>query len=171
MALVVETGAGVAGAVTYVSAADFRSYWSDRGVVFEQTDAVIEASLVQGCDWIDRHEYHGEPATEVQRTAFPRRYCYVRPGNSRLRPGTLLPENEVPTVVVEAQCEATRADLIKPLAEDFDERDLLRAKRVGKIAKEFANPTGRRRLPAVEAKLRGLHREGSTGPSRLILRS
>lgn len=171
MALVLEDGSGVAGAVSYIDVAYFRAYWTARGVTFAEPDEELEPHLVDATDWLDGHRFHGQRATIAQRTAFPRKHCYVIHGNPRLDAGTLLPSDEVPEIVREAECEAGRANMTERLHREIDEAELLTSKGVGPLKKTFYRPDGRRRLLAVERLIAGLHHDGRRGPSTLILRS
>jgi hypothetical protein len=53
MAFILEDGTGVIGANAYISAAAMRSYWSDVGVTFTQTDPELEISIVKATRYVE----------------------------------------------------------------------------------------------------------------------
>lgn len=53
MAFLVETGAGIKGATSYVTVAFFKAYWLDRGITISWADAVIQSHLVAATSYID----------------------------------------------------------------------------------------------------------------------
>jgi len=83
VAFVVEDGTGLAGANAYCTAAEMRSYWTDRGVTFAQNDATLQIAIILGTDYIEnRHKrnFKGLPQFDGQRLAFPRVYIYDHTG-------------------------------------------------------------------------------------------
>lgn len=72
MALIVETGTGVAGAQTYVSVTDFRTYATARGITLPVADATVEQLLIKAVDHLELNAYIGEPTTETQGLSWPR---------------------------------------------------------------------------------------------------
>ena len=73
MALIVETGAIVAGADTYVSRADAITYAANRGVTLANTDAT-DATIRKACDWMQSYaaQFKGEQVERDQSLAWPR---------------------------------------------------------------------------------------------------
>lgn len=73
MALIVETGAIVTGADSYVSRADFITYAAGRGIVVPDTDAT-DANLVKAAEYIGSFEgrLRGVLVSREQPMAYPR---------------------------------------------------------------------------------------------------
>lgn len=73
MALIVETGAIVANADSYVSRADFISYAAGRGITIPNTDAT-DAQLVKAAEYIGSYEgrLRGLLVSREQPMAYPR---------------------------------------------------------------------------------------------------
>lgn len=85
MAFLVEDGTGeVAGANSYVSVAEFKAYWDDRGFVYTSfTDPQIEQALVKATDYIElrfRNYFRGHRLVTdpPQPLSFPRACLVVR---------------------------------------------------------------------------------------------
>lgn len=73
MPLIVETGAVVAGADSYVSAGDYQIYGAHRGWELAGEDAIDEINLRRAFDALNRlWTYSGLPLDAAQEGAFPR---------------------------------------------------------------------------------------------------
>lgn len=82
MAIVVEDATGLNNAESYLSVADYKSYWLDRGVTVSETDAVIEANLRLATEYIDLRWGSFIPGTKIsedQALCFPTDYFIVDP--------------------------------------------------------------------------------------------
>lgn len=70
--------AGSASAVAYDTAANADAYFTARGITtWTGTDAVKEAALIRGCDYLERRyrgRWVGVKATEAQALSWPRGY-------------------------------------------------------------------------------------------------
>jgi len=79
MTLVVETGAIVAGADSYISLSAARTYAASRGISISGVDATAEVQLRKGFDYIEarRLRYQGVKANAGQVTQWPRLYAYL----------------------------------------------------------------------------------------------
>jgi hypothetical protein len=101
--LILETGAGVALANSYVSLADYRDYASERGAVLPASDLVCLAQLYAGFDVIEanRARYQGQKATSAQGGQFPREGLTID--------GFAVPANVIPIEVIRAQMHAALA--------------------------------------------------------------
>ena len=75
MAFTVEDGTGVAGAVSYLSATDFKELAAARGTTVPATDADCEKLLIQASDYLELKEYIGDQATTTQGLKWPRLNC------------------------------------------------------------------------------------------------
>lgn len=72
MALVVETGAGVAGANSYLTVAELRAFAADRGLTLPVPDASVESLLIQAADYLELRTYVGDPVSSSQGLSWPR---------------------------------------------------------------------------------------------------
>lgn len=72
MAITVEDGTGVAGAVSYLSVADFRALAAARGTTVPVADADCEKLLVQATDYLELQSYIGTQETTTQGLQWPR---------------------------------------------------------------------------------------------------
>lgn len=111
MSLIIEDGTIVAGAVSYVTAAEARAWAAKRGVTLSADDAVLEPLLVKACDYLQSIEgnYRGSRVDDAQPLAWPRQKVYLF-GNT-----TAIAVTYVPQQLKDAQCQ---------LAIDAGSRDL-----------------------------------------------
>lgn len=82
MTIIVEDATGLANAESYLSVADYKAYWSDRGVTVSETDADIEANLRLATEYIDLRWGDSVPGfkiSEDQALCFPTDYFVVDP--------------------------------------------------------------------------------------------
>ena len=98
MAIVVETGAGLGNANSYVSEADAVAYAADRGITLTE-GAALQANIIKAADYLNTWENSFPTVRNVrtQRLSWPRRGAVID--------GWIVQGNEVPQVVVECQCE------------------------------------------------------------------
>ena len=123
MAIIIETGAIVAGAESYISAADATTYHTARGnTSWTGTDAVKEAALRKAASYLDGHyrnRWKGckvrpvpSDGLDTQSMEWPRDYVEIS--------GYLFPFDEIPQRIKDAQCElaliALSADLAPSVA-------------------------------------------------------
>jgi hypothetical protein len=135
MALVVETGAGLPNAESYVSVADFKTYADGRGLDYTvaNTDDLVEQALRRATAYVDtyRNRFSGYRTNRrAQALEWPRigAYYYV-PDNGRSigfiyptdRDDQLgsqgydyIPANVVPPEVIQATCEAAVREAAAP---------------------------------------------------------
>ena len=126
MALVVETGAVVSEANSYVSLADAQTYVADRGLNVELT----EGHLLGGADYVNsyRTRFKGQKLTSgLSSMQFPRT-------NLRLD-GILLANDVIPDVVIDAQ--------IQSAIEIAQGRDPLGTISARSVRRQRAGPTER----------------------------
>ena len=138
MALIVETGEGLADADAYVSVADCTAYAASHGLSFTGTEPEQEARIRRATQYIDtEYSFKGEEQTDAQALVWPRT---VAPGI-------------VPREIVSACCELA----CKPgdLWTDVDASAVIE-KTFGPITKKYATPTngGQKRFAAVDALLK-----------------
>jgi hypothetical protein len=111
MAFVVETGAGIANANSYVTVAEFKAYCADIGTVLTAySDTLIEQSLVRVTRAVDakgRASFVGTKLTAAQALAWPREDAVDVYGFDIL-------STVVPVYVKNAVCEGAIIDLASP---------------------------------------------------------
>lgn len=98
MALIVETGAIVAGANSYVSLSDCRAYAAARALPLPIADADIEPLLISAMDYLEglRARYQGAKASpETQALQWPRTGVYID--------GVAFSETSIPKELKDAQ--------------------------------------------------------------------
>jgi hypothetical protein len=142
MSLVVETGAIVAGAESYISAADATTYHTARGnTLWTGTDAVKEAALRKATAYLDgkyRSRWKGYKVRPVpldglteQLLEWPRYDVEVS--------GYLFPCDEIPQRLKDACCELALRALSGPLADDLNAS--VRRKKIDILETEYAPGT------------------------------
>lgn len=95
MPLIVETGAIVANADSYISEVDAQAFLTARGST--TAAAVTEGMLLSAMDFLETHDFNGEPVSlETQSLSWPRSDVYYRSGKAVL-------VNEIPTPLQQAQ--------------------------------------------------------------------
>jgi hypothetical protein len=82
MAIIVEDATGLATAESYLSYADYVTYWSDRGITVSETEAEIEVQLRLTTEYIDLRwgdKAPGLTISETQALSYPTDYFIVDP--------------------------------------------------------------------------------------------
>lgn len=74
MALIVETGAIIAGANSYVSTSSARAYASSRGVTLPASNGELEPMIIKAMDFVESHsaQFVGERVQRDQPLSWPR---------------------------------------------------------------------------------------------------
>lgn len=98
MALIVETGAIITNANSYISTTDFTTYATARGYTLV---AGAETLLVQAMDYLEGLRYKGQKRTEDQSLQWPRYDVYID--------GYYFPSDEIPQELINGQCEVALA--------------------------------------------------------------
>lgn len=151
MALIIEDGTIVANADSYVTLAAYQAYGAARGWTLGTDDAADEINLRRAFDGINRQwSYRGELVNEAtQAGAWPR---YM----SAFSSGYVVPSNEIPQRVKDAQCELAYLvqgglDLFATIGSSTTSEMI----KVGPITiDEETLPSGKARVVAVEGLLR-----------------
>jgi hypothetical protein len=108
MAFVVETGAGITNATSYVTVAEFKAYCADIGTVLTAyTDTQIEQSLVRVTRAVDAHSFVGAKSTATQALAWPRTDAIDASGFD-------IASTVIPTAIKNAVCEGAIVDIASP---------------------------------------------------------
>lgn len=130
MALIIETGAIVAGAESYIDAAGYVTYWTNRNAIPAETTAAIEAALRKATAYIDgkyRLRWKGDRVDAInQPLEFPRIGVVLSNGgvfnglNGEIVNGSIyLQTTTIPAELKAAVCEAANRALSGELAEDM----------------------------------------------------
>lgn len=103
MTLIIETGAGVAGANSYVTLAEARTYASARGVTLTDFDDVLERYLILAVDYLEaqRENFKG---TKTDAT-----YALQWPRYGVILDGVELASNVIPVELKNAQIQIAMA--------------------------------------------------------------
>lgn len=125
MTLIVEDGSIVAGAESYISAADAQTYLKKRGLEFQENTAVLEGALRKATDYMIqtyRQRWQGFKVSGTQPLDWPRNSVYVDPVNDIWGKvtATLIPNHVVPDEVKYACAELAFKSLSEDLLEDQD---------------------------------------------------
>lgn len=143
MALVIETGQGLANATSYASVADLRAYAQVRGVTVPTTDSPCEVLLIKAIDRLADENYQGEKLTKAQALPWPRYGVVIE--------GWPILSNEIPRQLIYCQCafavEAQTVDLL-PTASVTTAGAIIE-ETVGPITTRYDNNGIVRRVPAV----------------------
>ena len=97
MAIIVEDGSIVAGANSYVSIADTRTYALARGVTLSAVDAEVEQLIIQSMDYVEGLAFIGLKSTEDQPLQWPRSNVVID--------GYFVDTDEIPTELIKGQNE------------------------------------------------------------------
>lgn len=136
MGILVEDGDGIEGANSYASESDLGTYTDDRGITLAGGDA--EAALIRASTFIDAR--YGElfpgyrKSGRSQGLQWPRAAAYDV-GN------WLIPEDEVPTEIIHATCEAAIRELANPnsLLPDLERGGAIQSIRAGSVGITYAH--------------------------------
>lgn len=141
MAIVVETGAIVAGANSYISRANATTYHSEHNNTAwaALSSAQMDAALLYAAQWLDgRYAWPGTVVDDEQAMAWPRMGAY----DNELR---RILSTTVPQPVIDAQCEFALAHASTALNTPADRGGAVDYAKVDDIAVSFAAgaPNGR----------------------------
>lgn len=161
--LVVETGAIVANATSYVTLTEARSYASARGVTLSATDATLDIIAIKAMDFLEslRDSYQGEKVDASQELQFPREDVYID--------GILQDSASIPSLLKKAQCqlmiEIHNGINLMPTRTTAAKKK----SKVGPIETEyFAETPSTPNMPAVEALIEPLFKTSSVGMISVI---
>lgn len=167
--ITVETGAGVTGANSFISLANFQAYHAARNnSLASYTEEQQKAALVKAGDYLNGLSWRGRKTAQANPMCWPRcdDQIYVEVGFQNIttvvgivdQDGFTISTASVPTQVVSAQCEAAFLNIGgSDLQPTLDRGGQLKRQKVDVIEKEWfpgAAPT--KRFLVVEALLKGL---------------
>lgn len=152
MALVVETGAGLANADAYVSLADADTYFAAHGSPTAwtgATDAQQESAIRYATLWIDsRYQWPGGVLVSTQALAWPR-------GGVVDGEGRYVASDALPARLVQATCEAALEHLSTALNEIIARGGAIASETIGPISVDyFQSATAGRTFPYIDGLLR-----------------
>ena len=112
MALIIETGAGIAGANTYVSDAEYVAYAASLGKTIGVDAPTREIELVGATYYLDsfRDKYQGWKTVNTNSLQFPRSNVYID--------NYIVADNAIPVELERAQMEAAIFSITTPLFND-----------------------------------------------------
>lgn len=173
MALLVETGAGILGADSYVATADCVQYATARGLDFASDD-LGDAALRRATSYIDntyRVQFPGyRTFRRAQALEWPRTnayYTYAEPRGDTpyfvdprmLYPFDLIGANTIPPEIIAATCEAAVREYAEPgaLLPDLERGGLINSLKASSVEIRYAGGApGQTAFQAIEAALSGL---------------
>ncbi len=99
MALIIENGTVVAGANSYVTVAEAKTYATARAENFPTDNAAVEALLVDAMDYLEalRRQFQGTKTSTVQELQWPRLSVVID--------GEDYPSDSIPKELKNAQCQ------------------------------------------------------------------
>jgi hypothetical protein len=162
MALLIETGAGVAGANSYgvagagattnaaATLAAARAYALDRGVILSADDAVVTAQLIHGTDYIESYarQFVGSPASVTQGLSWPR--VSVLQSDS-----SIFPSNELPQPLLNALyqlcIDQNAGTVLMPTTDPAVDGGFVIEEAVGPISTKYSERIGTTKQPVLRA--------------------
>lgn len=142
MALTIETGAGVAGANSYISVVNAQTWVTARGIAV----TVTEALLLKAMDYLEslRAEYQGVKTDSTQALQWPRAGVYID--------GVLFDEDAIPQELISAQCQLARDAYTMTLLPSGDGREVISESYAkGVVAKTYSPGSGGSPKPHLRA--------------------
>lgn len=124
MALTIETGTGVAGANSYATVAEARTFASTRGVTLSASDPAVEVLLVKASDFMNSLEskFKGTRVSPTQALAWPRENVYLFGSTVAALPTAL------PACLKQAQCQLAMDAVTLDLLPNGKGREVIRQK-------------------------------------------
>lgn len=160
--LVVETGAGVINANSYVSVDDFKTYAEGRGITLPTSDDAIASLLIEAYDFVTTYEckFSGSRTFPLEQTgAWPRTDAFMN--------GAELPNNVIPGPVKTAQMQIAIAANTGIVLFPSQTGAAVKREKIGPIDTEYENNTwSASNLPVlsnVELTIRPLETAGTCG--------
>lgn len=134
MTLIIEDGTVVAGANSYITVAEFKSWAGDRGIAVG-SDTKIEQGILRAMDWFERQFFIGNKANENQPLQWPHTEALID--------GYYEDATEIPKEVPNALYEATKVELDGYSELNEQERKTVR-EQVGDISITYADNSNNR---------------------------
>jgi hypothetical protein len=133
MALIIETGAGVANANSYATVEQAKAYAAARGLVLPAPDSAIEPLLILAADFLESYEgrYKGKKTAPDNALAWPRSGAVLYDGTEDF------PDDAIPNVLIKAQCQLAYDATLTELQATGSGQEVIREK-VDVIETEYA---------------------------------
>ncbi|MDD4689071.1 MAG: hypothetical protein PHE51_04915 [Eubacteriales bacterium] len=143
----VETGTASSTSTAYVTVAQFKQYWENRGTSFSEADSIIQGWINQATEYIDiNYQFEGEVVDDDQALEWPRNYAVNKLG-------IYIDNDVVPTEVKNATCylaaQAKTDDL--NIVDDG-----VKSVSYGPVSKTYNKSSASKEYPAVVKILRNL---------------
>ena len=103
MALTIEDGSLVSGANSYITAAEWDTWATDRGISHTHSNSRIEEGILRAMDYFESLHFVGQKHEDTQALQWPRDYVYID--------GYSIESDEIPKEVKAAMYEATKMEL------------------------------------------------------------
>lgn len=144
---VVEDGTSKTDSTSYVSVADFKQYWENRGTTYTDTDATIQAWLNTATEYIDSsYNFTGEISDEDQALQWPRW------GVQKLD-GGYYESTDIPKNLKSAVCQLAA---IKKNESLYDVGYNIKSESYGPVSKTYSGKDGQKYFPIVDKLLKHL---------------
>lgn len=148
MALVIETGALVTGANSYVTVDNFIAWAEARGITFTLDDNLIEQNILRAMDYFESLHFLGLKSDENQALQWPRDQVYID--------GYAVESDEIPVQVKNALYELIKIEFDGDSHMDAQDRQVT-SEKIGDIQVTYKSNAGmRKRTPAFQHKIRKL---------------
>jgi len=148
MTLVVETGALVSGANTYVGVDNFKAWADDRNITYTNDDLVIEHKIFRAMDYFESLHFLGLKSDENQALQWPRDQVYID--------GYAVESDEIPNEVKVALYELIKIEFDDDSLMAPQERQVT-SEKIGDIQVTYKGNAGmRRKTPAFQHQIRKL---------------
>lgn len=170
MALVQETGTGVAGSNSYVTAAEVKAFIGTIALP-AATDSEIERAAILATRYLDgkyRDRWKGtRTVPTIQPLEWPRLAVNVGTGYI---PGQYVvdrqalyyyPSSQIPQEIKDATCELALRALIAPLAADIAATDRVKRKKIDVLETEYVTGNFQPSYPAVDQLISRFLRSGN----------
>lgn len=102
MTIIVEDGSVVAGANSYITLEQYRTWANQRGFVSEESDAVLKRHILRAMDYFEQLLFIGNKANENQPLQWPRTEALID--------GYYADATEIPSQVKRALYEAVKVE-------------------------------------------------------------
>lgn len=148
MALVIETGALISGANSYVTVDNFIAWAEARGISFTLDDSLIEQNILRAMDYFESLHFLGLKADENQALQWPRDRVYID--------GYAVDSDEIPKEVKSAIYELVKIEFDGDSPISAQDRQT-ESEQIGDIKVVYSNTAMmRKRTPAFSQAVRKL---------------
>ena len=103
MAIIVENGSVVAGANSYITLDEYRTWANARGFTSQDSDTILERYVLRAMDFLERQNFIGNKANENQPLQWPRTEALID--------GYYADATEIPPDVKRSLYEATKSEI------------------------------------------------------------